>query len=161
MNPGVLTTPGGSHVVGEFAPIVRDMPSNLRPLRQDLKVSHQLFPELRCFVVTLQAGATGRHLTQTLCALFESQPELAGYDLIENLTGFSGDASHADVQAIAACYAGHMIEDGTIKYTVIVTPDENYRFWLPAMDHIFPDRRHLLAPTLEAALTKLNELRGR
>jgi hypothetical protein len=134
---------------------------NIRPIRQDLKVSHQVFVDLRCFVVTLHAEATGRHMAQSLCALFESQPELAGYDLIENLTAFSGEATHADVQTVAACYAERMAADGSTKYTVIATPDDNYRFWVPAMDHFFPDRRHLLAPTLEAAWAMLNELRGR
>ena len=137
------------------------MSPNLRPIRRDLKVSHQVFPELRAFVVTLNAEATGRHLAQSLCALFESQRELAGYDLIENLTAFSGEASQADVQTIADCYVERMVGDGATKYTVIATPDENYRFWVAAMDHFYPDRRHLVAPTLETAWAKLNELRGR
>ena len=137
------------------------MSPKILSVRQDLKVTHQILADLRCFVLTLNSEATGRHMAQSLCALFESQPELTTYDLIENLTGFSGDASHADVQTIAACYAARRIDDGTTKFTLIATPDENYRFWVPAMDHFFPDRRHFVAPTLEAAWAKLSELRGR
>lgn len=134
---------------------------SILPIRRDPGFTHQIHPNLRAFVVTAQPNADGKHLARALCALFDGASELAGYDLIEDLTAFGGDISHADVRAISQCYAGRRIHNGVVKYTVLISPDEHYRYWTQAMDQFFPDRRHLFAPNLEAGWTELDRLRGR
>ncbi len=112
--------------------------------------------------VTIVAGPkdNGATVSRMVCGLLESQPEVAGYDFIFDLTDWTGEASNADVEAIAACYATHRVDEARTKYSLLATSDPNFHLWAAAMDHFFIDRRHLVTRTVALAEARLRDLRA-
>jgi hypothetical protein len=132
----------------------------IAPFRACGRVSHQLVPEAGCVVITVGAGATGRHYARYLCGLLRTLPLVAACDTIHNFMAFEEAPTNADVAEIAACYGERLPADGQVRFSCIASPDPNYRFWAPALDHFFPGRRHVAVGSLEEAWAELRRLRG-
>jgi hypothetical protein len=101
----------------------------------------------------------GGDLARAVCALIEARPELAGYDFLYDLTDWTGEATNADVEAIAEVYLPRRTAQPAVKYTVFATADANFHLWAAAMDHFFGDRRHYCARTMPLAEARLTALR--
>jgi hypothetical protein len=130
------------------------------PIRAGDRVSHQIVEAARCVVVTAAAPATGRRYARYLCGLIRDLPQLVDYDTIHNFMDFDEAPSNADVTEIAACYGERIPADGRTRISCIASPDPNYRLWAPALDHFFPQRRHLAVTTLEEAWAELRAIRA-
>lgn len=69
----------------------------------------------------------------------------------------SGEVGNPDVIAVADAFAD---SPPGPTWTLFVTRDRNFSLWCRVMDAQFPGRTHLTAPTPEAALRRLDELRA-
>jgi hypothetical protein len=102
----------------------------------------------------------GADIARQVCALLEARPELTGFDFLYDLTDWSGEATNADVEAIARVYEPRRVPMPSAKYTVFATGDPNFHLWAAAMDHFFADRRHYVARTVPLAEARLAALRA-
>jgi hypothetical protein len=135
------------------------LPDNVHPLRTGARVAHELIPERRLLITRLGPDASGRDLVDRLRALLQSHPEIAGYDAVHDMMAFTGETSNGDVERLARAYAERMRYDGLTRHTCMASRDPNLGLRLPALNHLFADRRHYVLPSLEDAFAHLAFLR--
>lgn len=98
----------------------------------------------------------GETVSRRILELTAARPELAGWDWIHDIRESSGDVGNPDVAMVARAFAA--APPGP-TWTVFVTHDRNFDLWCRVMDAQFPGRTHLTAPSVEAAVLRLDRLR--
>jgi hypothetical protein len=133
-----------------------DMPTDSQ--RSD--VSYRV-DEARCRVfATLEGPVAGPHFNRAVNGLFESRPELVEYDFVYNLLRYTGEVSHSDLDVHASVYRKYLTPASADSYTVIVTLDRSFGYWVEVMKTQFPNRLFKIVPTLTEAQAFLDGLHG-
>lgn len=102
-------------------------------------------------VVALVGDVSGPDYTSWVLERLTAEPVVAGYDFIYDLHAYHGRISHDDIAALAPRYAALVGDRDRGATTVLVTPDEGFRFWAELMAIQFPNRRwHVLPGMAEA-----------
>jgi len=99
----------------------------------------------------------GREATDIITRMVRERPELIGWDWIQDVRLASGDVGVGDVTRVAQAFADAPPGE---TFTVFVSTDPNLGTWARAMDFEFVRRRHLCAPTPEAAIALLERHRA-
>lgn len=100
---------------------------------------------------------TGAQTAGHIVDLTARRPELKGWDWVHDIRQSSGEADNADVAEVARAFAD---SPPGPTWTIFVTEDRNFGLWCKVMDAQFRGRAHLTAPTVEAALRELDQLRA-
>tara|TARA_R110002124_G_scaffold92069_2_gene234008 strand:+ start:6237 stop:6548 length:312 start_codon:yes stop_codon:yes gene_type:complete len=99
----------------------------------------------------------GREATEIITGMVRERPELIGWDWVQDVRLASGDVDVGDVTRVARAFAD---APPGVTFTVFVSTDPNLGTWARAMDFEFVRRRHLCAPTPEAAIALLERHRA-
>ena len=110
----------------------------------------------RIFVWVIGA-VSGPLLAARISALFRRRPELCAYDMLYDLTSYTGDVVADDLDPIVDAYADCRADPAVPCRTAFVTYDQHFQHWATAMDEQFPGREHRAFPRLPAALQFLAE----
>tara|TARA_R110000764_G_scaffold115830_3_gene202767 strand:- start:55 stop:450 length:396 start_codon:yes stop_codon:yes gene_type:complete len=95
--------------------------------------------------------------TQNILNMLQQRPELKGWDWIHDVRRALADADVEDVSRIARAFSDPPPGE---TFTVFISTDPNLGTWARAMDFEFVRRRHLCAPTPEAAIALLERHRA-
>ena len=120
-------------------------------------ILYETAPEKRQAIVRLGPRAHFRDMVAHFREQIRSQPDLASYDFVCDLSNFAGDAFVGDVKAIADDYAPHAVSE--LTYTCFATRDPNFALWARSMDDMFPRRKHLVFTSVEDCLAFLEQER--
>ena len=120
-----------------------------------MDLSHRTDEANRRVFMTIRGGATGAATARYIAELAAGRPELAGWDWIQDLRENDGEVDNADIEAVSRAFGA----TGPC-WTVFVSHDPNLRLWCKVMDGMFAGRLHLSAPTPEAAVKALEEVRA-
>ena len=120
-----------------------------------MELSHRIDAPARRVFMTIGEDATGAGASRYIAALAAARPELAGWDWVQDVRESSGEVDNADIEAVSRAFGS----TGPC-WTVFVSHDPNLRLWCKVMDAMFDGRRHLAAPTMEAAVKALEEARA-
>ena len=108
-------------------------------------------------LVSIVGPATGTLVSGCISALFRQRPDLAAYDMLYDLTAYSGDVAADDIDPIIEAYAESGPDLSIPCRTAFVTRDRFFQYWATAMDEQFPGREHRAFPQLPPALQFLGE----
>jgi hypothetical protein len=108
-------------------------------------------------LVWIIGPATGPLVSSRISELFRRRPELAAYDMLYDLTAYTGDVGADDIDPIVEAYAGCRPDIAVPCRTAFVTYDRHFQHWATAMNEQFPGREHRAFPRLPAALQFLAE----
>jgi hypothetical protein len=111
----------------------------------------------RRILVWIVGNASGEVVARRISDLFRSRPELVGYDMLYDLTSYTGDIGADDLDPIVEAYAECHGDPAAPCRTAFVTFDRHFQHWATAMDEQFPGREHRAFPRLPAALQFLAE----
>lgn len=117
-------------------------------------------PVLRRIVVTPLDGACERHLVETIRTELARQPHWADWDWIYDDRGRLADLTVDGMRQAAEAFNAAASEGGCNTWSVVVTDDRYFGGWARVLDLTFRNRRHVAAPSLEAADLRLRRLRG-
>jgi hypothetical protein len=110
-------------------------------------------------VATLEGPIAGAHFNGAVNGLFEARPELVEYDFVYDLLRYTGEVSHHDLEVHAGVYRKYLTEVSAHSYTVIVTLDRSFGYWVEVMKTQFPNRLFKIVTTVVEADAFLDELR--
>ncbi|WP_374514860.1 hypothetical protein [Brevundimonas sp.] len=113
----------------------------------------------RRIIVAVADGARERHLQAAIRTALADHPEWARWDWIIDDDGRLEDLTVEGLQAAAEAFRAAGSE-GADALTAIVTSDRFFGEMAHLLDLSFSGRRHLAAPSLQAALALLDRLRG-
>lgn len=113
--------------------------------------------DLRRVVMIVGEGTRGPDLARFTIEAVRARPELADWDWINDLTHPVEDSSAEDIPMIAEAF--DPLSTRT-SWTVFVTRDPGLALWAQVMDHQFRFRRHMVAPSIEAAMGMLDRKRA-
>jgi hypothetical protein len=125
-----------------------------------IEVSYRVDEARRRVTVALHGALAGDRFTRAINALFESRPELVEYDFVYDLLHYTGEVSHHDLDVHAGVYRKHLTEASAASYTVIVTLDRSFGYWVEVMKTQFPNRLFNIVPSLAEAEAFLDRPRG-
>ena len=131
-------------------------PSAMRPVEP--ASVHVLIDELRLRVhVRIKGPATGELVADRISRLFLERPELTDYDMLYDLTAYTGEVQADEIPPIVDAYARVGPEPAVPCRTAFVTADRTFHEWATAMDRQFPGREHRAFPHAGPALRFLDE----
>ncbi|MDI1281229.1 MAG: hypothetical protein ACI9YM_000514 [Brevundimonas sp.] len=108
-------------------------------------------------LLTSPDGRSGQAATRIIVDMVQRRPELVGWDWIHDVRRALGDVSVEDISQVARAFTNPPPGD---TFTIFVSTDPNLGTWARAMDFEFVRRRHLCAPTPEAAIALLERHRA-
>lgn len=111
----------------------------------------------RRVLITSPDGTSGQAATRIIVDMARQRPELVGWDWIHDVRRALGDVSVEDISQVARAFADPPPGD---TFTIFVSTDPHLGIWARAMDFEFVRRRHLCAPTPEAAIALLERHRA-
>jgi hypothetical protein len=111
----------------------------------------------RRVLITSPDGISGQAATRIIVDMVRQRPELTGWDWVHDVRRALGDVSVDDISEVARAFAN---PPPGVTFTIFVSTDANLGTWARAMDFEFVRRRHLCAPTPEAALALLERHRA-
>lgn len=120
-------------------------------------LEHQVDDAKRRVTFRVAGEVPGWRIRDLIVGLFTRRPELTGYDLVFDLRESRTDAGPTDIEPIAEIYARAAGPVPAPSRTAFVTADMLFTHWAQVMDHQFPNRRHRVVPTFEAAEAFLRE----
>ena len=100
---------------------------------------------------------SGPRVGRTVSQLFVDRPELTAYDMLYDLSAYTGDVEAEHVEPIAAAYVDADPDPSVKCRTAFVTADRNFQYWAGAMDFQFPGRKHGVFRRIEEAEAFLAE----
>ena len=113
--------------------------------------------DLKRILVWVVGPASGAMVAQRISELFRRRPELAAYDMLYDLTAYTGDVAADDLDPIVEAYAEGRPDLSVPCRTAFLTYDRHFQHWATAMDEQFPGREHRAFPVLPPALQFLAE----
>ncbi|AQR63090.1 hypothetical protein BZG35_16585 [Brevundimonas sp. LM2] len=122
---------------------------------QDFEIS-VLTPSRRV-VLVLRGPLTASRLTDEIIQLVQQRPELAGWDWINAVGGHVPDATLSDVERLAAVFRA---AEPPAALTVFVSRDPALPAWSSVMDHMFGNRRHFTALSIDQAASLIDDFRA-
>ena len=113
--------------------------------------------DLKRILVWVVGPASGAMVAQRISTLFRRHPELAAFDMLYDLTAYTGDVAADDLDPIVEAYADSHPDPAIPCRTAFLTYDRHFQHWATAMDEQFPGREHRAFPVLNPALQFLAE----
>ena len=113
--------------------------------------------DLKRILVWVVGPASGAMVAERVSALFRRHPELCTYDMLYDLTAYTGDVAADDLEPIVEAYADCHADVSVPCRTAFLTHDRHFQHWATAMDEQFPGREHRAFPVLPPALHFLAE----
>lgn len=108
-------------------------------------------PEARRVLVRAEGEVGGAEYVAGIMAFLERDPTVLAWDFVYDLRRYRGSVGHDDLAELARrleAAFGTIVSGAT---TVLVSPDEGYRFWTRFMEVQFPHRRFAWAADLAEA----------
>jgi hypothetical protein len=106
--------------------------------------------------VQISGPATATLVCDHVCRLFRGRPALAAYDMLYDLSDYTGDVTGPDIDPIVDAYADCRADVALPVRTAFLTYDRHFQHWATAMDAQFAGREHRAFPKLGAALSFLD-----
>ena len=110
----------------------------------------------RRIFVDIAGPATGPLVSGRISRLFRDRPDLAAYDMLYDLSEYTGDVTGPEIDPIVDAYADCRADPAVPCRTAFLTYDRHFQHWATAMDEQFLGREHRAFPRLGSALAFLD-----
>ncbi len=107
-------------------------------------------------LVWIIGPATGPLVSSRISELFRRRPELAAYDMLYDLSEYTGDVTSDEIDPIVEAYAACRADLALPCRTAFLTYDRHFQHWATAMDEQFVGREHRAFPRIGPALAFLD-----
>ena len=97
---------------------------------------------LRRIYVTIRGAVAGPPVAQAVARMFLDRPELTAFDMLYDISAYTGSVEASDIEPIAVAYAACSPDPSIPTRTAFVTGDPNFRLWAEVMNFQFPGRTH-------------------
>jgi hypothetical protein len=124
-----------------------------------VEISYRLDEARRRVTVALEGAVAGPQFNRAINGLFDARPELVEYDFVYDLLLYTGEVTHHDLDVHSGVYRRYVTEASADSYTVIVTLDRSFGYWVEVMKTQFPNRLFKIVTTVAEAAAFLDELR--
>lgn len=127
----------------------------------DVQVTTELDAVRERVTLRVPAGTRWAAFEAATMALLEARPETADWHWLIDDAGPIEDIDVSATGRIAAAFRRHVRDPGRRPLTVIITRDPYFAEFARVIDLHFDGRRHVAAPTVEAAEALLDRLDAR
>jgi hypothetical protein len=108
-------------------------------------------PQRRLAACKISGPVTGQRFVHSVTTALRSRRELADYDIICDITGYTGDVAMDDLASIAMLMNDLRSDASGPARTALITHDDGFATWAQVMGHQFARRRFGVFGSREAA----------
>ena len=130
--------------------------SALQPRRRPPEIHVTVDDAQRRIFVWIAGPADGSLVSERISRLFRQRPDLSAYDMLYDLSDYTGDVSADDIDPIVDAYADCRADPTIPCRTAFLTYDRHFQHWATAMNEQFAGREHRAFPRLGSALDFLD-----